>query len=211
MQNLLRPFRGAPVHFCSGVLRTPSGFLPARMQQDSPADAGQQYPAVTDRRYSTADERSRARKGADGRDSGRRSQVSTTHTGAQWTARPTDSLRLWADWSAAILAAVPLRRVKFGRGFFRPGRYRAVAAPVRARETKFNPIGWAKCERLRRAVECAPYLNSVPQRLCGSMQPTQGRKNLLSVGVKPDPPSCSAPGRCGTALRDGARALRTSS
>jgi len=37
------------------------------MQQDSPADAGQQYPAVTDRRYSTADARSRARKGADGR------------------------------------------------------------------------------------------------------------------------------------------------
>ena len=26
MQNLLRPFRGAPVHFCSGVLRTPFVF-----------------------------------------------------------------------------------------------------------------------------------------------------------------------------------------
>ena len=26
MPNLLRPFRGAPVHFCSGVLRTPSVF-----------------------------------------------------------------------------------------------------------------------------------------------------------------------------------------
>ena len=35
-----------------------------------------------------------------------RSWVCTTHTGAQWTARPTDSLRLWADWRAAILAAV---------------------------------------------------------------------------------------------------------
>gem|GEM_PF-6409613 len=42
-------------------------FSPARVQQDNPADTGQQYLAVTDRRYSTAGERSRARKGADGR------------------------------------------------------------------------------------------------------------------------------------------------
>jgi len=42
------------------------------VQQESPADVGQQYAAVTDRRYSTADERSRARKGADGRISGRK-------------------------------------------------------------------------------------------------------------------------------------------
>jgi len=29
------------------------------------------------------------------------------------------------------------------QGFFRPGGARAVAAPVRARKTRFKPIGWA--------------------------------------------------------------------
>jgi len=123
-----------------------------------------------------------------------RSRVSPTHTGAQWTARPTNALRLWAeigarpswpqltpltrtglrsfwgvrkwrtrengeaavlstvlflrawtparlwaDWRAAILAAVPSRWVKRGRGLFRPGWPRAVAALVRARTTGFKP------------------------------------------------------------------------
>jgi len=47
-----------------------------------------------------------------------RSRVSTTHTGAQWTARPADSLELWADWRAAILAAVFSMWVERVRGFF---------------------------------------------------------------------------------------------
>jgi|GEM_PF-3082701 len=64
------------------------------MVLDGPGNARQLNRAITDRRYSTADERSRARKGADGRDSGSRSRVCTTHTGAQWTARPTLTLRL---------------------------------------------------------------------------------------------------------------------
>ena len=65
-------------------------------------------------------------------------RVHTSNSGAQWTARPTDSLRLWADWRAAILAAVPSMWVERGRGFFRPGWSPAVAALVRARKTRFK-------------------------------------------------------------------------
>jgi len=46
-------------------------------------------PYLTLRLSVSAVKRSRARKGADGRDSCPRSQVCTTRTGAQWTARPT--------------------------------------------------------------------------------------------------------------------------
>ena len=66
------------------------------MVLDGPGNARQLNRAITDRRYSTADERSRARKGAEN--------------------------RIQAD--------------RLGQ-----------------------------CERLRRAVDCAPYLNSTPQRL----------------------------------------------
>jgi len=44
-------------------------FSAAWVQQDGPANVKQQNQAVTDRRYSTADERSRARKSADNKDS----------------------------------------------------------------------------------------------------------------------------------------------
>jgi len=70
MQNLLRPrvaragTTTSVAAFCERRL-----FSPARVQQDSPADAGQQNLAITDHRYSTAGERSRARKGAEKQDS----------------------------------------------------------------------------------------------------------------------------------------------
>jgi len=75
--------------FCSSDLRTPSVFPRHLSAVTQPCKCGGQNWAVINPRYSTADERSRARKDADGRDSGSRSQVGTTHTGAQWTARPT--------------------------------------------------------------------------------------------------------------------------
>jgi len=74
------------------------------MQQDSPADAGQQYPAVTDRRYSTADERSRGRKGAEGRIRPR-NHVGTTPP-ARSGLRALPILCAFGQiWRAAILAA----------------------------------------------------------------------------------------------------------
>ena len=64
-------------------------------------------------------------------------RVHTSNSGAQWTARPTDSLRLWADWRAAILAAVSSRWVERAQGFFdREGRARR----SRARKSAENLI-----------------------------------------------------------------------
>jgi len=66
MQNLLRPrvaragTTTSVAAFCERRL-----FSPARVQQDSPADAGQQNLVITDHRYSTAGERSRAREGGE--------------------------------------------------------------------------------------------------------------------------------------------------
>jgi len=45
----------------------------------------------------SAVKRRRARKGADGRITARESRVCMTHPGAQWTARPTDSLRFHCE------------------------------------------------------------------------------------------------------------------
>ena len=64
MQNLLRPFRGAPVHFC-GVLRTPSVFPKHGCSKMVAQMYDEKTRAVTDRRYSTTGERSRARKSAE--------------------------------------------------------------------------------------------------------------------------------------------------
>ena len=66
MQNLLRPFRGAPVHFC-GVLRTPAVFpqhgCSKAVLQMQDNRTGRSQTAAT----ALQGERSRARKGADGK------------------------------------------------------------------------------------------------------------------------------------------------
>ena len=72
--------------------------------------------------------------------------------------------RLWADWRAAILAAVPSMWMERGRGFFRPGGSRAVAALVRARTAGFRPRKlWVCTSHPGVQRTAAPYLT-----LCAS-------------------------------------------
>ena len=47
-----------------------------------------------------------------------------------------------------------------------PTDYQLVAAPVRARIIKIQADRLGQCERLRRAVDCAPYQLSALPRLC---------------------------------------------
>gem|GEM_PF-4824905 len=46
------------------------------------------------------------------------------------------------------------------------------------RKTRFKPIGWAKCEQLRHAVDCAPYQRSAPLRLCVENADESGHAHL---------------------------------
>jgi len=79
--------------------------------------------AVTDCPYSTADERSRARKGADARIPAREAG-SAQPTPARSGLRALPTLCAFAplgrDWSAAILAAVPSRWMERVRAFYNP-------------------------------------------------------------------------------------------
>jgi len=137
MPNLLRPFRGAPVHFCSGVLRTPSVFpqhgcsktvlqmranntrrsqtaatalqmsvaAAVRARNNSELISGMKHkylsapstlpPQRKTTKYPIALFNPPSHDG--GYHNGLKSQVCTNNPGAQWTARPTDSLRLWCE------------------------------------------------------------------------------------------------------------------
>ena len=80
-------------------------------------------PAVTERRYSTADVRSRARKGEDGRITAGEAGSARTHTGAQWTARPTLTLRLWAGLARGHPGCSALKVGRACQELFRPGEF----------------------------------------------------------------------------------------
>jgi len=101
--------------------------------------------------------RSRARKGADGRILAREAG-SARPTPARSGLRALPTLYAFGQvWRAAILAAVPSMWMEHGRGFFRPGVSRAVAAPVMARTAGFQPEKPGLHDQPRRAVDCAPY------------------------------------------------------
>jgi len=65
-----------------------------------------------------------------------------TNPGAQWTARPTNALRLCAFGQRLARGHPGRSAVEVGgacQGFLQPRGSRAVAAPVRARSTGFKP------------------------------------------------------------------------
>ena len=101
-------------NFCSGILRTPSFFPASWCSKTVPGKMGQQYLAVTDRRYSIADERSRARKGADGRIPAEKPGLHNPHRRAVDCA---PYLTLYAsgvkDWKRSFWSAVLQHRFRF--------------------------------------------------------------------------------------------------
>jgi len=71
--------------------------------------------------------------------------------------------------------AAPARRIQNQQGVFpAPTDYRLVAAPVRARKTRFKPKKSGLHNKPRRAVDCAPYLTSATPRLRGKPEAVGG-------------------------------------
>ena len=94
MQNLLRPrvarqFTSVAA-FCERGLFSPS----TGAARQSRKCGTRKNLAVTDRHYSTADARSRARKGAENKIQTEKLHPHETDHGAQWAARPTGFVRL---------------------------------------------------------------------------------------------------------------------